>query len=280
MSVIGSTFLSTTIAVAAGAFPSEGRWIENDNAGNAGGLKENELVFEGIVRRSASASSLTGDWEIQNLALPQGWKCKSNGPVADLVEALVPADCFRFESSLAMPKDPIVLEKWQNEVNIAEDSTSWTCGAKCGSGRNDGLALYPKRFFVNVTSHIEWFLSRGVDITVIYAMRDHSISMKERLKDDCPILEVAEKEDAMAMAIMKEAYEKYGKQGSHLKNGNERVIVVSYEGLLEFKEVYLFDLYHQLGMNSTYAPAFIDENAKYVTDPMMKAALKTSSMQH
>ena len=130
-----------------------------------------------------------------------------------------------------------------------------------------------------IASHIEWYLSRGVDITVVLPMRDHSISMKEKLKDDCPMDARAEKDNEMALAIKKEAYEKYGKHGSLLKSGDkERVIAVSYEGLLGLKDVYLFDLYHQLGINSTYSPAFIDDNAKYVTSQSQSSFWKQRFM--
>ena len=47
--------------------------------------------------------------------------------------------------------------------------------------------------------------SRGVDITVVFLMRDRSISEKERLKDDCPVLEMAEKESKMALLPIKDA---------------------------------------------------------------------------
>ncbi|KAL7531933.1 hypothetical protein ACHAXR_004312 [Thalassiosira sp. AJA248-18] len=265
--------LSTTLAVAAGVFPSKGRWIERVDA-------KNELIFEDSVRRTAS--SIHGDVEIQRLSLPLGQKCKGGiDHETELVEALVPEECFHVDSPSMTPVDPKIMEKCRNEVHIAEVSTSWTCGAKCGRDQNNGYTLYPNRFFVNITSHIEWYISRGVDITVVLLMRDHSIYMKEKLKDDCPIAEVAEKEDELALEIKKEAYEKYGRHGSLLKSGDkERVIAVSYEGLLEMKETYLFDLYQQLGINSTYAPTFIDGNAIYVANPVAKAALKKTSLRH
>mmetsp|Transcript_16399 Transcript_16399/g.29734 ORF Transcript_16399/g.29734 Transcript_16399/m.29734 type:complete len:441 (+) Transcript_16399:2-1324(+) len=286
ITVVGSSFLSTTLAVATGAFPSEGRWIErvlssSFDAGSVDGHVKNphELVFEDSVRRTAS--SLIDDWEIQQLSLPLGWKCNETDHTPDLVEALVPEKCYRVDSPSTTPDDPKILEQCRNEIHIAEDSTPWTCGAMCGRDQYNGYALYPERFFVNITSHIEWYLSRGVDITVVLPMRDHSISMKEKLKDDCLMDARAEKDNEMALAIKKEAYKKYGKHGSLLKSGDkERVIAVSYEGLLGLKEVYLFDLYHQLGINSTYSPAFIDDNAKYVTSQSQSNFWKQRFMGH
>lgn len=252
-------------------------WVEKAGVDVQEGNSQ-ELEYDNSVRRTAS----NGDWTIQNLLLPHGSKCEGNS-MAELVEALVPEECFRFEVSPSRLADPKIKEKCRNEVHIADGSTSWTCGAKCGIGENNGFALFPRRFLVNVTSHIEWYLSRGVEITVVYAMRDRTISMKERLRSDCPALAVARKEDALVRATMKDAYEKYGKHGSLLRSGEkERVVAVSYEGLLELGDAYLLNLYRRVGINSAYVPAFIDENAKFVTDPTTKDSLDapTLSLRH
>ena len=250
----GTTFLSTTLAIAAGAFPSEGRWVERG---------PQELVFENSMGKSATSSN--GDWQVQQLNhLPQGQKC--TGDVADLVldtiGALVPEECVRLDaSSLITSKD---ISECQKELHITE-----------------GYVLYPPRFFVNITSHIEWYLSHDVDITVVFVMRDQSISMKEKLRNDCRLLGLATKEEEVSLAIIKEAYAKYGKHGSLLKSGKERAIVLSYEGLLELKDVYLFDLYHKLGINSTYTPKYYEDgNAKYVADPKIKTAFRKENERH
>jgi hypothetical protein len=122
--------------------------------------------------------------------------------------------------------------------------------------------LYPKRFSVNISSHIDWYLSRGVDVIAILSVRDRNIHMKGK-KIHCQNESLREKEEAVALQLMYEALNRYGKRGS---NGDkERAIVVSYEGLMGMQEAYLFELYQQLGINSTYAPVFSDGNAKYVT---------------
>jgi len=47
------------------------------------------------------------------------------------------------------------LEQCRNEVKISQQNDApmspWSCGAKCGQHKYDGLALYPNRYFVNVT---------------------------------------------------------------------------------------------------------------------------------
>jgi hypothetical protein len=111
-------------------------------------------------------------------------------------------------------------------------------------------------------SHIEWYLSRGVDISVVISMRDRSISTASKHREHCRFQKAADQEDEMALSLIQSAIDKYGVRGGD----KERVITVSYEALMEFREPYLFDLYYQLGINSTYVPEFKDGNVKYITD--------------
>lgn len=101
---------------------------------------------------------------------------------------------------------------------------------------------------LTTTSHIEWYLSRGIDISVVISMRDRSISRAAKHREHCAIEAVAEKEDEIAMTLINEAIDKYGTRG----NGEERVILVSYEGLMEFRETYLFDLYYQVSLRFVF----------------------------
>ena len=144
-------------------------------------------------------------------------------------------------------------------MKISEEIDSWTRGAKCGIGKYNGYALYPLRFFVNITSHIEWYLSRGVDIKVVLSMRDRSISSRGKLKGHCHLADVARREDEVALDLMAEAIQKYG-------SSKDRVNTVSYEGLMGMQQSYLFEVYAQLGIQSTHIPSFYDGNEKYVTN--------------
>ena len=67
---------------------------------------------------------------------------------------------------------------------------------------------------MNISSHIEWYLSRGVDIKVILSMRDRHISSKGKLKSHCHLVDVGRREDEVALSLMTEAIEKYGARSS------------------------------------------------------------------
>ncbi|KAL7528539.1 hypothetical protein ACHAXR_002500, partial [Thalassiosira sp. AJA248-18] len=309
----GTKFLSSTIGAAVGAFPSEGQWSHVVLPSNTSSPTEEWIFHQHNYRRAMSPD---GEWEIQHLSLPWGWLCENGADVGAVVEALVPAACFRYESNPELSPDsaeriwhseneskhkisrkkrhmPQVLEadavgnghnngimsdsqdaaaiqaasaeQCRNEVHIESDSSSWTCGAKCGEGQHNGYALYPKRFFVNITSHIEWYLSRGVEVTALLSMRDRSISTKSKLTGHCHVPGSAKEEDKLALSLMKESLQKYG---HHHHTGRPHAIAVSYEGLMQFKGVYLFDLYKKLGIDSTYLPKFDDGNEKYVKDAL------------
>jgi hypothetical protein len=92
-------------------------------------------------------------------------------------------------------------------------------------------------------SHIEWYLARGVDITVVISMRDRSISRAAKYKEHCHVEAAANKENEMALLLIDEAIKKYGTRGD---GDAERVITVSYEAMMQFRESYLFDLYHRV----------------------------------
>ncbi len=84
-----------------------------------------------------------------------------------------------------------------------------------------------------------------------------------KLRDHCYVPSQAVEEDELAVSLMKEALSKYG---NHHRLGKPTLISVSYEGLMQFKEAYLFSLYHKLGIKSSHSPTFSDGNEKYVRE--------------
>ena len=160
----GSKFLSTTLAVATGAFSAHGEWTHVSSS-----VKEDEWVYHQFNFRRAL--SLDGQVEIQHISLPWGWVCNSSeAPSTEQrVDALVPKECFRYQSDPDL--DPETAEwKWNRgkrkgqHILEASSSDNDAIAERCRTEAQipGGFVLYPKRFFVNVTSHLDWYLSRNV----------------------------------------------------------------------------------------------------------------------
>jgi len=184
--------------------------------------------------------------------------------------------CFRFdyESTWKHRLEVKAPAGCREEAHISEKNnvtSRWTCGSNnCGQGENDGYAIYPRRFFVNITSHLEWYLQRGVDITAVLSVRDKSTSRAGKMRTHCKDETISMQEEERARAIMADSLRHYGRLGrlkesgiSHDNSNEERVIAVSYETLMALQEPYLFDTYKMLGINSTFVPDFKDGNEKY-----------------
>lgn len=306
----GTTFLASSLGVATGAFDENGGWVfvppwayshHIDEDPDSGGRVHRKRRPQGrwMFQKNLNLRAISPESvEIQHLSLPWGWLCEDNVKI-NIVEALVPEDCFRYERDPHL--HPKVAEKlWsstrkgrggnaakmrasnetlskireadehfgisldeselmtrcRNEVKISSATDEWTCGAKCGFGQYEGMALYPQRFSLNISSHLEWYSSRGVEVHVVLSVRDPSISHLGKMKDHCHLDGPGQKEGQAAIDLMQEAILKGGTRG--------RVIVSSYEALMTFKEAYLFGLYRELGINSTFVPSFHGGNTKYI----------------
>ncbi|KAL7543606.1 hypothetical protein ACHAXR_013163 [Thalassiosira sp. AJA248-18] len=273
----GSTFLATALGIASGAFPPNGTHVTlpSDRHNNPG-----RTIVERVVARRARSPD--GSIEMQHLSLPWGyWGTKKrNCDLANrtiTIEAFVPEPCFRFDYESTWPhrlevKAPAGCREEAHISGRNSATNRWTCGTNnCGQDENDGYALYPRRFFVNITSHVEWYLQRGVDITAVLSVRDRSISLAGKEKMHCGDETIAMQEEEKARAIMTDSLKNYGRLGrlkdsgiSHDNSNDERVIVVSYEALMSMRESYLFDTYKKLGIMSTFIPDFKDGNEKYI----------------
>jgi hypothetical protein len=117
---------------------------------------------------------------------------------------------------------------------------------------------YTHRYFVNISSHTQWYRERGVYATAVIIMRDSTISLISKASH-CPNQYVAAKQNEHAWELAREAIVR-------LDPSNE-IMLVSYEGLMLLQETYLFDFYRQLGIDSVYVPDFKDGNEKYVVAP-------------
>jgi len=274
----GTSFMSTTLGMAVGALDDVGRWRDNSQ-GNG-----KEWDFEDIVEQRAFSPDRT--FEIQHITLPWGiTSCQANA-TSSIVNALVPNECFRYEADPGR-EARVAEQNWANSnldgmdshlgidavtnQRVAEicrdqvqiDENSVNCGAKCGRGPNNGFALYPQRFSLNITSHIEFYLALGVDIKVVIMTRDPSITRKIKL-EKCKEPLHALTENALAYSLTTEALKVYGKAGAKKRNEPERVFVASYESLMAMEKSYLFDVYKQLEIDSNFSPQFKDENERFI----------------
>jgi hypothetical protein len=165
--------LSTSIAVAAGAFPREGQWVQEDM----------NFLYEDTVKKSARSPN--GEIEIQHILLPSSSK-ECDGNKVPIVDAIVPSECSRilFEGSEMMPPEPSIAEQCRDEVFISEgndvSNRFWTCGAVCGSGEYDGYAIYPERYFVNISSHMLVFITCYI-VVYVYSWFSTFISFQSLL---------------------------------------------------------------------------------------------------
>jgi hypothetical protein len=127
----------------------------------------------------------------------------------------------------------------------------------------EDFVVYPTQFFVNVTSHIEWYKERGVEATAVLMMRDALISQISKTQSYCPLKVSAKQQNEHAQQLMMEGIDKL--------DPLTEVVLVSSEGIMLLGGSYLLDIYRQLEINySTYNPGFKDGNAKYVVVPEPK----------
>lgn len=101
----GTTLLATAFGVATGAFYPEGEWYQIFTYGRKGKLAVapdyldfskdavKKMDFKDAVNRRVNSADGV---EIQHLSLPWGWTCDDANNV-NVVEALVPDECFRYE---------------------------------------------------------------------------------------------------------------------------------------------------------------------------------------
>lgn len=143
-SLDSSRFLPTSIAVAVGAFPEGGQWVDQNDA----------LIYQDTMKQSVRSPD--GEVAVQHIILPVSTASCDSG-AAPVVQALAPSECL-LDVDAAKLTDPSIADQCKDEVFISEqndvDGAKWTCGASCGSGEYDGYAMYPSRYFVNISSHV------------------------------------------------------------------------------------------------------------------------------
>lgn len=101
-------------------------------------------------------------------------------------------------------------------------------------------------------------------MTAVLQIRDQNIARKSVASDKnaCGSRIIASREDSIGLNLMHEAYAKFGaktidhSRSKRRSKGADRVIIASYETMMQFKKTYLLGIFQQLGM-SDYCSLFL-----------------------
>ena len=313
----GTTFVATTIAKALGYTKS-----------HAKDLFQNSLTLEMPTLPQRTTSNSIGEEDnainsgrktwVQHVSLPSGYYTENHAgfhrrfELPPTVQVVVPDECriparYPYQSQQRQRQNPL----WSSATATQTASS----GARkrptypktvCRDVLNmESMMEYPRRFFLNLTSHIQWYqniqtrgndISNQVDVTVVIVVRDKSLHFRGILKTHCPNETAANGQYEYGRYLIQEAMLQYKQRQqqqiqqqqvghddarSSSSNNYAELILVSYETLMTLQDTYLIDLYEQLGItpnvvdgknndvNSNslhyYIPRFVDGNAKYVS---------------
>jgi len=133
------------------------------------------------------------------------------------------------------------------------------------AGLNEIVKVAP-RFFVNITSHVNWYLDHGVDTTAVILMRDNNIVHISKTNEICQNGTAAREENDHANEITRHAIQSLPPN---------RAILVSFEGLVSLQMPYLKEhVYKPLGIigddDAVYVPEFKDANKKYINTDLLQ----------
>ena len=206
------------------------------------------------VKHSVPTNSL--DYQLQHVSLPSGASCQGE---IHIIPVLYPAICNR----------PTAMDNTALTSNRKKHSTGHPfikCPESLNASRQvDDYFGYPPRYFVNITSHIQWYLDRGVEATAVLVVRDKTIGSLARSLVHCTIPEFRVTEEEMGSRIIKEAVERWDDG----MNGwvPPPVVVVSYETLIHMGATYVNLVLRQLQLTPIHEPlewAFEDGNPRYI----------------
>ena len=141
-----------------------------------------------------------------------------------------------------------------------------------GSGQD---RRHPTRYFVNITSHIEWYESRGTSVTTLIVVRDTSIHFQGVLQTHCKNETAAYEQYQRGLSIIQDAISfdssrrrqkrrrrRKGNDGENNTGSNDNsssndnsntgqlsssLIIVSYETLMTLQNQYLSYILDQIG---------------------------------
>eukprot|EP00542_Grammatophora_oceanica_P010416 CAMPEP_0194032912 /NCGR_PEP_ID=MMETSP0009_2-20130614/5754_1 /TAXON_ID=210454 /ORGANISM="Grammatophora oceanica, Strain CCMP 410" /LENGTH=457 /DNA_ID=CAMNT_0038673489 /DNA_START=143 /DNA_END=1516 /DNA_ORIENTATION=- len=243
----GTTFAAKMLAMHAGVKFREGL---------QGGRRSNRLTPPLTIQ----------DMEVLHVSQPWGLACGTPDIRDEIMPVLYPQHCVyglmdngAFDAAIQDPKR--LLDAGQECINV---------GAYRDYSNHSKVIYYPKRFFVNVTSHVQWYRERGVDATAVIVSRDKNIGHAARYHGHCTNETKALEEEKKGLALLSEALEKLPQlyQRTDSNSTSPPVVLVSYEQMVLFGNVYIQKILQELGLpwNPRHGPnsEVKDGNAVYV----------------
>jgi hypothetical protein len=169
----------------------------------------------GSGRNDLSVQEPNRNYEVQHVSPPSGNFCE--GGTVPVVPAMYPALCINMnwtETASSFGASPLYRD-CQNVASLKE------------------RYVYPKRYFVNISSHIQWYRDRGVEASAILVVRDATIGSMARSLAHCLKAEYREEEEQVGLQLMYEALQQ-------LSSSNDEdnaflsppLVVLSYETLM------------------------------------------------
>jgi hypothetical protein len=168
-------------------------------------------------RNDLSAQEPNRKYEVQHVSLPSGKFCE--GATVPVVPAMYPALCISMNwtdaASSSFGTSPLYRD-WQDVASLKE------------------RYVYPKRYFVNISSHIQWYRNRGVEASAILVVRDAMIGSMARSLAHCLKAEYREKEEQVGLQLMYEALQQFPSDDDHKNHvfSSPPLVVLSYETLM------------------------------------------------
>jgi Sulfotransferase family len=194
------------------------------------------------------------DIRIQHFSLPTG-VFRKNSP--NLSQQFLPLPLVPVHVPYQCRKSPSVPDS-------AVQSSPKKCHVLFGPHKVNSV----ERYFVNITSHMQFYQKRGIHATAVVVVRDPAMHFKGITKTHSRGNQTA-------------AYEQYQTGRALIQEAMERLVdpdslvIVSYETLMTLRQVYVKQLYSALGIDSNYAPSIQNGNLAYVPKGILSDAMKS-----
>lgn len=222
------------------------------------GLESSGTTFVQDVIAKAAGATKKSDVEIlspdrslrvQHFSLPTGWfpstapRFKQRFEALPIVPMFVPLPC-RLGPGLQSRPSPSQCRFLFGPAKVPSES----------------------RYFINVTSHVNFYRKRGVDVKTVIVVRDPALHFRGIHKSHCGNETAAYEQYKTGRAILEYAMD-------HLVPNS--FMIFSYETLMTLRGTYMKELYKFLNIKSSYSPNIKNGNIPYIPKGTVHESITT-----